>query len=132
MESELESFSAYEPEIPEPAKKTSEEQIEANHKTFRGLNTTHRSIDPSNWGVEILKTIKLRPGNLVVRITRVNVPDSCSIFIFSEQSEIITSRVVRDLIKTETFYLSKLNKEDYRVTTLFDVVHDPLNSDKLS
>ena len=69
--------------------------------------------------------MRLDAGNHVVRITQVNITTSFIIFIFSEYSEIITSRYVQNLSEDKTIYLSKLNGEDYRILTLFEIVHFP-------
>ena len=118
----LESFSSYD-ETENPRAKTPAERAEANHEM-------HKSMDPSTWGVEIMKTFKLRPVNLVALITRINVPDICTVFVFSEQTEIITSNVVRNVIKSQPIYLANLSNEQYKVATLSEVVHYPLMSDQ--
>jgi len=106
----LESFSGYD-ETENPRAKTPAEHAEENHETFRALAMMHKSMDPSTWGVEIMKTFKLRPVNLVVLITRINVPGICTVFVFSEQTEIITSKVVRNVVKSQPIYLSNLSNE---------------------
>ena len=128
----LKEFDDFDPETsPKPAEKTPEEQAEANHKTFKGLATKHNSIDHSCWGVEILKTLTMAPGNHLVRITKVEIPDTCTAFVVSEESEIITSRFVQNMIGDKNFYFSKLNEGDSGVVTLFEVVHYGLNTTRL-
>lgn len=55
----------------------------------------------------------------------------CVVFVVSEKSEIITSRSVQNVIRNKNLYISKLNEGDYRVVTLFEVVHHPLNTTQL-
>ena len=132
MESDfLKAFEDYDPETNQPPKKTPAEQAEANHETFKDLATKHNSIDFSCWGVEIFKTLTLAPGNHLVRITKVNIPGTCTAFVFSEESEVITSRFIQNMIGDKSFYFSKLNEEDCGVVMLFEVVHYPLNSTRL-
>src|SRR6266496_3628390 len=133
MDDLLESFEEYEPETnSRPAKKTPAEQAPGIHETFRAIATAHKVINPSNYDVEIFRTLKLQSGDHVISITHVNISDGCTIFIFAERSEIISSRVIQNLVNDKTMYLSKLNKEDYTIVTLSKVVHYPLNATGLS
>ena len=127
----LKEFGSFDPETSQPAEKTPEERAEANHKSFMRLAKKHEPIDHSCWAVEILKILILAPENHLVRITKVEIPDTCTAFVVSEESEILTSRFVQNMIGGKNFYFSKLNEGDSEVVTLFDVVHYPLNTTRL-
>lgn len=128
MDTFIDEFSSFEVETsPTPSTPTPEELAARNDQLFRRAATSHKPIDPSFWAVKILETLNLAPGNHIVRVTKFNTPRGLTFFLFSDETEIVTSKAIQDASR-ETFFISQLDEGDCKVVTLFDVVHYSLTT----
>ena len=126
----LEALGDYELDSPPPPpKKTPQECAQVNHRILQRLAHPHSPISVSSWAVDILQTLNVPFGSSIVRVTKASIPDTCTVFVLSEETEIITPKSIEGVLDVNT---SNLNIKDQPVVTLSEVVDHPLNATLLS
>ena len=122
------AFQDYESEqSPKPRKKTPQECAAISHQIFKCIARTHKAIDVSSWPIDILNTLNVPLGSYLVRVTKVDIRNICTVFIFAEETEILTSRCIQELVHKNIF-ISNLDKEDHRVVMLSEVIDHALTA----
>ena len=113
------------PSVAEAAKET--------HTSLQKMqHLTHHAKDPALWARYIIQKEFVTVDCYVARIIRIEVPPRRTAFMFTEHTEVITSKPIRDIFEVPNFFISQTDTDNQRVVALDEVVNHRLHTDALS